>query len=185
MRFVFKPLSLCCLAFLLGGAAQCRPVPEDRESSFAVKAGQSTVVLGSSCQRGLSLGYGACQLTRGTNLPNLQILFMNDGEYLVSDCQFGILKSGSAKKGELVDVDLAALQSWVDKNSFCLLKVEAVESYPDPGDSNQLRKIPIAGGFFIEALDPGYIPVPTPDLIAWCYQVERTTKGRTVVKGCP
>jgi hypothetical protein len=92
-------------------------------------------------------------------------------------------KTGTAKKGELVTIDLASISSQVENNGFCLLKIETVEHFPDNRDPTQIRSVSMSGGFFIELLDADYFPEPPKDMIAFCteFKIERTTKGRTKV----
>lgn len=154
----------------------CRGLPIDK-SQMALAAGQSTMILG-GCDRPLSLGWSSCQFVRGGELPKLRLFFVNRASYAVSDCNLQILTSGSTNGPQLVEVDLSSLKSEIDSRGFCILKVEAQEFY------NGEHRYPVAGGFFIEAFQPGYLPTPTIPEIAWCYKVARTTSGRTVIEKC-
>jgi hypothetical protein len=142
------------------------------------------MLLGSSCSRPMALGYDSCQLVEGQGIPNLTLYFLNPAEYAVSDCTLGIHKTGSIDGPGEVQVDLSGLKDQVDKYHFCLLRIEALEKYPDPRDKNQLRQIPFAGGFFIETLDKDYFPVPSEDVISWCFTVKATNKGRRTLEKC-
>jgi hypothetical protein len=153
----------------------CKQVPIDK-SQFALAAGQSTIVLG-GCDKPLELGWSACRFTKGGQIPKLQIFFMNQASYAVSDCNMQIVSSGSTNAG-LVEIDLSSLQRDIEARGFCLLKVEAIEHW------GENRRYPLAGGFFIETFEPGYLPTPTIPEIAWCYKVARTTAGRTIVERC-
>ncbi len=169
------------LPFLLG-VATCHPKVED-SSEMALVANNATIVLG-GCSRPWSMGYEVCQLSQGKPIPKLQIGFMNPGEWAVSNCTGGFYKAGTTPEAGIVEVDLSGLQGEADKYNVCWVRVEAVEYYSDANDKNQKRSIPIAGGFIVEFLAPGYMPVPAEDLVAWCYQVKRTTKGRTELGRC-
>lgn len=180
-----KILFLFTIVTCLG--ASCHVVPEDR-SAYARGAGESTMAVGSTCSRPLEKGFSACQLERGKTLPPLFLAFVNRAEYAVSDCELNLWKTGSIDSPKLIELDLAPLTAQVERNGFCILKIEAIEKFQDPRDKNQFHEIPLSGGFFIEVLEPGYFPVPSPDLNAFCqvYKIERTTKGRTTItqKGC-
>ena len=154
----------------------CNTVPID-SSQLAFAAGQSTVAIG-GCDKPLDLGWTACRRQRGVQLPSMNIMFTNPGTYAISDCALNLWRTGSATQGQLVEIPLAELTADADRRGFCLLKVETEEVW---GDN---RRIPMAGGFFIETLDPSYFPVPQRRDIAWCYRVARTTAGRTVVEQC-
>lgn len=192
LRFITKdkvsvesPGLKCFIGFLtifLVGAASCNPLVED-SSAAALESGQATMVLG-GCRRPMGMGYEVCQVTRGTKLPHVQFGFMNPAEWALSDCRGSIWKTGSTDKAATVDVDLTELQDAIDLSRFCWLRLEAVEFYPDPKSEGQMQKIAMAGGFLVEALAPGYMPVPSEDMVAWCYEVRRTTQGRTTVKRC-
>lgn len=183
--------SLFLVAFvvplLIGAASSCSTIPNDT-SAFARVSGESSVILGSSCYRPLEKGYSSCQLTKGQPLPKLSIAFLNAAEYAVSDCDLNLWKTGSALKGTLVEIDTAELTNQVEKNGFCLLKIEAIEKFEDQRDPSQLRSISMTGGFFIELLDKDYYPDFPSELTAFCYEyrLERTTAGRTKVtqKAC-
>lgn len=178
MRFLV--LSLC----LLSMGASCRPaIPEDG-GAFASEAGQNTIVLG-SCGTNFDLGWGHCLLEKGSSIfPSLRFVMTNPGEWAIGDCQLGIYKTGSVDKPGLVEVDLSGLKSQAEKVGFCILKIEAVERYPDNRDPNQLRSIPLRGGFFLELVNQGYFPTPSADVIAFCTKVKRTSKGRTIIEDC-
>lgn len=164
-------------------AACCRPLVDDA-SAFATKSGNSTMLLGSSCKKALELGYGYCPLKVGQAMPPLELFFMNAAEYAVSDCLLGLHKTGSLNVPGTVVIDLSGLTAQIQKNRFCMLRVEAVEKYPDPRDPSQLRQIPLTGGFFIEVLDDGYFPEPSDQEVSWCYKVSGTNKGRRKVEDC-
>lgn len=166
---------------LLSVAASCKHNIIEDSSAFALKAGQSTIVLG-GCQKPMELGFSSCQLVKGKKLPTLELFFMNPASYAVSDCNLNILKTGSIDSPGFVQVDLTPLESQIQ--TFCILKVEAVEKYPDTRDPNQLREIPFAGGLFIEFLPEDYFPVPTDKEISWCYKVSGTNKGRRKIEAC-
>lgn len=183
--FRSRRLKLSLLAFgaLIFGAATCKPIPED-QSAFASEAGQSTIVLG-ACDSEFNLGWGHCSLTRGsTSFPTLNFVMTAPGEWAVGDCELGLYKSGAAAAPGIVEVDLSGLKDQAEKNGFCVLKIETVEHFPDPHDGSVLRSVPMHGGFFVEMVQPGYMPVPDPKMIAFCLKVSRTTKGRTVIEKC-
>lgn len=164
------------------GAGSCKTIPIDA-SAFAASAGERTMLLG-GCQRPLAKGFDFCQFERGATLPTLSMGFVNPADYAVSDCELGIFKTGSVNFPGTVEIDLAPLSEMINKKGFCILRVEVVERFKDPGDPNQLREIPLVGGFFIEMLQPGYKPIPADDVVAWCFTVKRTTSGRTTVTAC-
>lgn len=168
-------LGLFCLV------VACQTLREDRGSSFARSAGESTIVLG-GCSKPLTKGFESCQLERGKPLPLLQIAFLNPAEYAISDCELNLWKQGAVTQPTLLEIDVAELNDQIHRNGMCILKVETIERYPDPKNKTQFHEIPISGGFFVELLEPGYNPVPAPDVINWCYMVGRTTKGRTIMK---
>lgn len=188
---------LSVLLILGCGAASCRPVPEDPSES-AARAGHATAVLGvdypppsddggavlGGCRSDLERGWKECLLERGAPVPKLQILFTNPGEWAVGDCNLQMLASGSAKAGEMATVDLSGIQTELDARGFCVLKIDAVEYYKDQHDSSQSHAVNLYGGMFLQSVEKGYLPDPAPMQVAWCYQVERTSKGRTTVKGC-
>lgn len=164
-------------------ASSCRSLPEDRGSNFAHAAGARTVLVGGEvylgfCSAPLSVGWASCQIEKGGTLPILRLGFLNPGNYAVSDCDMGILKSGAVDKPGLIEVDISSLSADLNRRGFCFLKVEAVERW---GDN---REVPLAGGFIIEAYAPGFLPTPSTDLIAWCMKFGRTTKGRTISEPC-
>lgn len=174
-------LAAASMALGLASAA-CQSFPVDTASAFARSAGESTVMVGSTCNRPLAKGFDSCQLERGKPLPKLTLMMMNPGEWALSDCRLNIWRQGAVDHPQLVEVDLTELTRQVEEDGFCLLKLETLERFPDPRDGSQWHTIPISGGFFIEVLAPGYNPVPSPDVINWCFAVGRTTKGRTVMK---
>jgi hypothetical protein len=174
------------LGVLLGTIPSCRreTVIED-PSPFALESGQSTLLLGSDCSRPMALGYDSCPLRDGEKMPNLRLAFFNAADYAVSDCYLGIHQTGSVSEpGGVVDVDLSGLTEQVQKQKFCLLRIEAIERYPDPKDPNQLRQIPFAGGFFVEVLDKNYFPEPSDSVVSWCFKVSGTNKGRRKIERC-
>jgi hypothetical protein len=116
-------------------------------------------------------------------LPVLSLYFTNPAEYAIGDCGGGIFHAGSGGPG-LVTVDLSPLSEQANRLGMCLLKVEAMEKYPDNRDSGQFHSIPITGGLFIEMLRPGFQPVPAEPVVGWCYRIGRTTKGRTKIEKC-
>lgn len=162
--------------------ATCRKIVED-PSAFALASGDATMALGSSCTRGMVLGYGACQLKRGQPMPELRMYFANPAEYAVSDCNLGLHKTGATDGGEVV-VDLSGLTDQVQHQGFCLLRIEAKERYPDPRAHSQKREIPFAGGWFLEVLPDGYFPEPADEVVSWCVKVKATNKGRRKLEGC-
>ena len=176
-------LMLLLVPFFLGAAYSCSPLVID-SAAYALEAGQATMLLG-SCQRPIAVGYDACWFERGSVLPKLQLMFMNPAEYAVSDCAYGIYKTGSIDEPGTVEIDLEPLNHQIAMSGFCLLRVEAREFFPDPNDENQMKAIPLAGGWFIEMFEPGYNPTPANAMVGWCYQVKRTTSGRTTVEDCP
>jgi hypothetical protein len=183
-------ISILLLVAAAFAVAACKSLPEDRGSEFAINAKDHTVVIGTTgaqlgpgCQEPIEKGWKGCQIVEGAPLPTLTLLFTNPGSYAVGDCEFGLFKTGQAQPG-MTEIDLGPLNDQVKKNGFCLLKIEVKEFYPDGRDKNQIHEIPMAGGFFIEALPAAYFPVPTPEVVAWCRKVYRTTKGRTVVEEC-
>lgn len=128
------------------------------------------------------MGYIGCQLERGKSLPTLTIIMTNPGEWAISDCGLNLWKSGTMTNPGFVEVDLSGLNESANKFGFCMLKIETVERWPDNKDKKQFHQIPISGGFFIEMLEPGYYPKPPAPVVAWCYVLGRTTKGRTMMK---
>lgn len=178
-KLVVCVLVLGCLAL----GATCRHKIIEDSSAFALAAGEPTMILG-GCQRPLTKGYDSCQIRENSQLPKLQMAFTSPAEYAISDCRLGIFHTGSVDQPGMVEVDLAPLDAQIKEDGFCILRVEAIERYPDPRDKNQLREIPLAGGWFIEVLDPDYIPSPPDQLVSWCYKVRRTNKGRTTVEDC-
>lgn len=171
LRFPLKPL-LASLVLLVG----CNSLPIDT-SAFALASGQSTIVLG-GCNKPLEVGWSACNHTRGSPLPRLRLFFTNAASYAVGDCNANVWRTGSVPSAQMVEIDLSELRPDAEARGFCLLKIEAEETYNDG------RVIPLAGGFFIETLAPGYLPTPTRPEIAWCYKVGRTTAGRTIMEAC-
>jgi len=169
------------LPFVLG-VASCQPKVED-SGPYALAAGNATMLLG-GCERPMEMGYSVCQLQRGQKIPALKIGFTNPGEWAVSDCKGGFYKSGKTDSAGVVEVDLEGLSEQANRNGFCWLRLESTERYPANEDKNQLKSLAMAGGFIIEFLEPGYMPVPAQDVVAWCFKVERTTKGRTLVSKC-
>jgi len=167
--------------FLLG-VGTCKPKVEDN-SAVALVSYQATMVFG-GCSRPMAMGYDVCQLRLGQELPKLNLVFMNPGEWAVSDCAGNFYKSGSAEKPGAVEVDLSGLQAQANKYKVCWLKIETTERYADRNDPSQLRTIPLAGGFIVEFLAEGYNPSLPDDTAAWCYELRRSTKGRTTVKAC-
>ena len=146
-------------------------------------ASPDAMLLG-GCQRPLAVGYDACWFEKGAKLPPVHMVFTNPAQYAVSDCNLGIYKTGSIDAPGSVDVPLDKLSVQLNAAGFCMLRVDVVEFYPDPGDDNQIRQIPLAGGWFIEMFEKGYMPVPPENLVGWCYIVRRTTAGRTVIAPC-
>lgn len=165
-------------------AASCKHQIIDDASAYALSSGQATMLLGSDCGRPMELGYSSCQLRENEKVPMLTLGFMNAAEYAVSDCSFGIHKTGSIAQAGVVQIDLSGLTDQVQRYKFCLLRIEAIEKYPDPKDPKQVREIPFAGGFFIESLDKGYFPEPNDSVVSWCYKVSGTTKGRRKIEAC-
>lgn len=177
------PPILTALLALAGLGACAHKLVEDRGSAFALEAGQATMALG-GCSRPLRLGYESCQLERGSEMPRLRLAFSGPAEYAVSDCELSIFRQGSVDQAGVVELDLSPISAQIQAAGFCLLKVEALEHYPDPGDPSQRHPIPLAGGFFIETYAPGFLAVPAHQDVAWCYELRRTTKGRTTVEEC-
>lgn len=164
------------------GMSSCRPLIED-SSAAALKSGNATMLLG-GCSREIGMGYDVCQLTRGKPLPKLHFGFLNPAEWMVTDCHGNVFKSGKLDKPGLVELDLSALNLEIQELGVCWLRLEAVELYPSPQDPNQFQRIGLAGGFIIELLAEGYMPVPSDDSVGWCYTIKRTTAGRTTVTRC-
>ena len=167
--------SLLALCALVVG---CNSIPVD-QSAFASSARVNTVVLG-GCFRTFEVGWSSCQIEEGGTIPNLQILFMNPGNYAVSDCNMGILAQGSVERAGIVEIDLSVLTPTATARGFCLLKVDVEERW----GSNGQRRVPMAGGYLIEVYERGYLPTPPVSDLAWCYKVARTTAGRTVLEKC-
>jgi hypothetical protein len=177
-RCLLPLLLICALA-----ASSCKSLPEDR-GAFAAEAGESTIVLG-SCSSEWNKGWEQCLAEKGPgDMPTLRFMMMNAGEWAVSDCELGIYQTGSTIGPAVVEVDLNELRPQAEKNGFCILKIEAVERFPDPRDSSQQRPIPLKGGFFLEMVETGYFPTPSRSQIAFCVKAYRTTKGRTIVQAC-
>jgi hypothetical protein len=183
MRFPSLIVATTAAVGTLLMAAACRPIVED-PSQFAAESRNSTMLLGSSCRKDIELGYGYCPLRENQTMPNLELFFMNAAEYAVSDCELGIHATGGINAAGSVIIDLSDLTAQIQKNHFCLLRVEAVERYPDPKDPTQKREIPLTGGFFIEVLEDGYFPVPTDQVVSWCYKISGTNKGRRKIEDC-
>jgi hypothetical protein len=161
----------------------CCRMPIDSSSISAAEAGQATIVLG-ACNGEFNLGWGNCLLERRSPLPfpTLQIVMTNAGEWAVGDCEAGLYRTGSVGEPSIVEVDLSGLKAQAEKNGFCLLKIEAHEKFKD--STGQTRSAYMRGGFFVEMIEPGYMPVPSQSDIAFCYKVERTTRGRTKLTKC-
>jgi hypothetical protein len=172
------------LIFICLSLTSCKHRIIEDSSAYALEAGQATLLLGSTCKEPMALGYLSCPVKVGQELPSLTLYFFNAAEYAVSDCELGLYKTGSVKEAGEVVVDLSPLTPQVNKNRFCLLRVEAVEHYPDPKDEHQQREIPLVGGFFIEQLDASFFPEPSDTVISWCYQVKGTNKGRRKMEAC-
>lgn len=167
----------------LSAASACKSMPIDR-SAFAAEAGESTIVLG-SCGGEWNKGWQQCLAERGGDtMPTLRFLVMMESEWAVSDCELGLYKTGSSVGPELVEVDLTELRAQAEKNGFCVLKIEAIERYPDARDSSQKHPIPLRGGFFLEMVTKGYMPTPSEAQVAFCVKAYRTTSGRTIVQKC-
>ncbi len=162
----------------------CKHAIIEDSSAYAVKAGHSTMLLGSTCKEPLALGYSSCPVKAGQKLPVLSLFFMNPAEYAVSDCELGVYKTGSINEPGEVKIDLAPLTGQIDQDHFCLLRIEAIERYPDPKDPKQLREIPLAGGFFVEQLDASFFPDPPDNVVSWCFKVKGTNKGRRKIEAC-
>lgn len=135
------------------------------------------------CLKPLTTGWDSCLIEKDGSLPQLRLFFMNPAEYMISDCEFGVFKTGSTKGGEVL-VDVSGLNNQVQSKKLCILDVEAIESFPDTKDPSQLHKVPLIGGFYIQVIDKGYMPIPDPNLLAWCKKIKRTTKGRTIIEDC-
>lgn len=178
-----RNLVLASLAILvLCGFGSCQPLAED-DSPMALASGQATMLLG-GCSKPIGMGYEVCQLTKGQALPELTLGFVNEAEWAVSDCSGGLYKSGVSEKPGIVTVDLSGLQKQAEQRGFCWLRLEAIERYPSPRDNTQKQSYATAGGFIVEFLAPGYQPVPAPSVTGWCFEISRTTKGRTKVEKC-
>ena len=169
-------------AYFLLGAASCKPRVEDA-APVALASGNATMVFG-GCSRPLSMGYDVCQLRKGQELPKLEVVFFNPGEWAVSDCTGGFYKSGAVNEPGSVSIDLSGLKAQAARYGVCWLRLETTERYPDAKDESQRRSVPLAGGFIVEFLAEGYNPSLPDDSAAWCYEIRRSTKGRTSVKGC-
>lgn len=184
MRVTYK-IRLCALTiavFVLGATCHERVI-EDKGSAFAAEAGQATMVLG-GCERPLRVGHDACLYEKGKPLPTLRIVFLNPAEYFVSDCNFGILAQGAVDGPSTVEVNVDSLKADIEKQGLCILEIHAKEYFSDPGDPSQKRMIPFIGGWFIRAVEPGFFPTPPKAAINWCYKIQRTTKGRTIMEKC-
>lgn len=168
-------------AFLFAG---CNGVPVDK-AAFAAEAGLRTALVGTSLGScGLSdIGWKVCQMEDPATLPKLQIFFMNPGNYAVSDCDAGVLKTDSVAAAGMVEVDLSPLLETVRRRDFCFLQVEAEERWQD--DRGNQRRYPVLGGFLIQTFERGYLPTPAREDVAFCYKVYRTTSGRTAMERCP
>lgn len=177
----YLPHILTGLVVLILPLACKSPVRVVDDSPLALSANQATMVLG-GCARPLARGYDSCQLTDGSLLPTLSLLFMNPADYVVSDCEFGLFKTGSIEQPGVVEIDLAPLSLQINKSKLCILKVEAIERWVDESDVS--HPIPLAGGFFIEMFPPHYFPVAADTQTAFCLKVSRTTAGRTKVEPC-
>jgi len=175
--------SIALLLCLLSMGASCRTVLPEDKSAFAAEAGQNTIVLG-ACESDFNLGWGHCLLEKGASIPTLRFIMTNPGDWAVGDCQLGIYKTGAINAPGIVEVDLSGITAQAERMGFCILKIEAIERYPDNNDPTQSHQIPLKGGYFIELLDKGYLPTPAKDVIAFCVKVNRTTKGRTTIENC-
>lgn len=176
LTFLALPLVFAC-------ASSCR-LPDDASASAAM-AGQSTIVLG-ACGGDFNVGWSQCLLQKGSELPfpKLKFIMTNPGEWAVSDCELGIYRTGSQGAAGLVEIDLSGLKYQAEKNGFCILKIETIEKFPSVKDRRQTTNLYMRGGFFLELIEPGYFPMPTPNDIAFCVKVKRTIKGRTVTEKC-
>lgn len=177
-----KILLLSSFLFWIG----CATIQPDNSQETPVSAGQSTVVFG-GCQGNFDTGWKNCLLTRGSKaaLQPLEIVFTNPGEWRVSDCQLGVYSEGSRNSPGIQTIALDPLRSQIEKSGFCIIKIETAEKHPAPTDPNQIMTTFHRGGFFIEAVNPGFFPTPTVDESAFCLKVYRTAKGRTKVDRCP
>lgn len=175
----FAPLIIGAL--LAGG---CNSLPVDK-AAFAAEKGLRTALVSTSLGScGLSdVGWKVCQMEEPTSLPKLQLFFMNPGNYAVSDCDHGLLKSDFVDGPGLVEIDLSPLLPSVQTRDFCFLQVEAEERWVDGGGNH--HSYPILGGFLIQTYERGYLPTPAREDIAFCYKVYRTTAGRTAMEKCP
>lgn len=183
MRFLLLTKSVFLFAALLSCGMACNPVVED-PSAFASDSGQATIVLG-GCSADFNVGWDHCLLERGqVAFPTLRFIVTNAADWAVGDCNLGLYKTGSTPGADLVEVDLGGLKDQINSTGLCLLKIETLEHYPDPKDPKQFRSIFMSGGFFIEALAPGYIPAPDPKVLSFCTTVKRTNKGRTTIESC-
>jgi len=180
-RYIYLSFCLCLIPFLLG-VSTCSPLRIDT-SVLAAEAGQATMLLG-GCQNSIGLGYESCWFERGAKLPPLQLAFMNPAEWAISDCDLGIYQTGKTDSPGVVEIDLERLTWQIMEAGFCILRVEAREYYPDNNDQNQMIEIPLVGGFFIEVFKKGYNPTPSSEMVGWCYEIRRTTSGRTTVGKC-
>ena len=168
-------------AFLLSACGGLRIIEDP--SRMALTAGDMAMLVG-GCEKPLVKGYENCQIRRGGTLPVLSLHFLNPAQYAISDCLTQIYKRGKIDAAGTVSLDLAGITEQARRFGFCLIRVEAVEYYPDPRDPSQVRTIPMAGGFFIEVLDDDYIPEPTRALTSWCYIIRGTNKGRRSMQEC-
>lgn len=169
-------------SFVLIGAGSCQALKVDA-SPPAFISGQATMILG-GCSKAMEMGYEVCQLTRGKPLPILRFGFLNPAEWMVTDCRGNVYKTGKTDKPGPVELDISSLQPDIEKAGVCWLRLESVETYPSPTDPSQPARIQLAGGFIIELLADGYMPIPTDSSVAWCYKIQRTTAGRTTVNKC-
>lgn len=180
----FLRLAGICLLALLCVGATCKSNIIEDPSAFALEAGESTLLLGSSCSQPIQKGYATCKLKRGQKLPLLLLYFVNPAEYAVGDCTGGVFHTGEISVPGEASVDLTPLNDEAYRSGFCFLRIEAIEYYSDPRDKNQKRQIPLSGGFFIEFLAEDYYPDPPSALTSWCYKVRGTNKGRRRVEAC-
>jgi hypothetical protein len=168
------------LLSLVGG---CKTMPEDMGSAYAREAGDPTMGVG-GCIRPLATGWEGCIVEEKAPAPTVRLYFVNPAQWSITDCHNQIFKHGAVGGPAEVLIDLAPINDQIQRDRFCLLNVEAIEFYPNPDAKDQMKEIPLMGGFHISVVDQGYMPIPNPNLIAFCVKFKRTTKGRTVIERC-
>ena len=154
----------------------CKSIPVDR-SAYASQARLKTALLG-GCGSEVSIGWKACQVEEGSQIPPLTIYFMHQGNYAVSGCDLELFSSGSVEGPGPVTIDMSLLTARATQLGFCFIKIETEERWEEQ------RRIPLSGGFIVEVYQRGYLPTPPREDLAFCYKVARTTSGRTTMEKC-